>query len=173
MPLPSTHLAVGLALGILAYLLDMSDPNILLVSLVGSIFPDIDIVTGHHRITPTHSLLWPIVILICSFIFRKFSRRVSSYLRWFSINYMVHIILDLFNWYVPILYPLSDSCIWVNVAPGLSTHGVYIANSVHVSACVSLPSGIPHLQDVELVPIGILVLAVLILLYLRHYYSRR
>ncbi len=162
MPLPSVHVAVGIVLGLLAYIIDLRELLILVVCVIGSVCPDFDIFSGHHRVTPSHSIIVPLCLFLISTLLRGRGRKI---VRWFSIAYLSHIVLDLFNWYVPLLYPLLDLCVWIHVAPAITAHGIVIYHTIEVVPCQSLPSGIPHLQDEELAPMGILFILVLALLY--------
>ena len=167
MPLPSVHIAVGIVLGLLAYVIDFRNPLILVACVIGSVCPDFDVLSGHHRITVSHSLIIPISLLLVTLLLRGKCRKI---VRWFSLAYLSHIILDLFNWYVPILYPILNVCVWVHVAPALTVHGLVIYHVISVISCRELPSGIPHLQDEELAPMGILFILVFVVLY---YVQRR
>lgn len=99
---PHIHLLLGI---ILAKSLELKDLPLLLF-ILGSLFPDIDIILGilwkkNHRTFITHfPMIWLILTLISAFL------KLEIY--WFFVAGFIHLLVDVLDWEVYLLMPFSN-----------------------------------------------------------------
>lgn len=101
-----THLAAGALSALVAYKLGLSHQPIELVigALATACLPDVDqqVKLLRHR-GPSHSLLWPIILIIASGYYSQ------SLLLGAAIGLISHLLIDLFNGKgIEIIWPISD-----------------------------------------------------------------
>ncbi len=105
--MPHVHLLLGITgVNILAYWGQTSYHSIYF--LLGSVFPDIDsffnllIKKNSHRQLLTH---FPLVYLVTAFFFGIWGHMM---LFWFFIGALIHVLVDIWDWEIFILAPLSS-----------------------------------------------------------------
>ncbi len=88
----------------------------LLLALIG-IAPDLDVVAHIHR-SATHSLVLSLIlafpIFISSFWFDTM-KRMRVVIALAILLYVLHLVMDLFTGYVPILWPLTDRSYYLDL----------------------------------------------------------
>ncbi|NPB00933.1 MAG: hypothetical protein GXO10_06115 [Crenarchaeota archaeon] len=164
MPSLSVHLLIGLSLFLLCYLISR-DVLAAFLSLVCAIIPDADALFGVHRCFIVHNLMIPVLLISISVVLKIFKRvRTARKILWAGIGYLSHILFDMFTWYVALLYPISNLCVWieslVKYNGGLA---VAVEFHTHVKSCSLLPTGVPSMSDKILIPVAAFILAIVIL----------
>ncbi len=118
MPEPLLHFAVTFTLAKTRYDLKWS----IILGIIGLI-PDLDVIIRIHR-WATHSII--LVTLAITPIY-LLARRKSDWVRWIVVaSYLAvtgHILLDLFQAYTPILYPLTTYIYQIKLELGVIIQG--------------------------------------------------
>ncbi len=163
MPSLSVHLLIGLCLFLLCYF-TTRDPVAGFLSLICAILPDADALFGVHRCFIVHNFLVPIILLLLSIILRSLGRyRSSRIMFWAGIGYLSHILFDMFTWYVAVLYPISNLCIWIkSIVRYSGMLRVGLQFSISTVSCSSLPVGVPSMSDKILIPVAVFVFLILV-----------
>ena len=142
MPEPLLHFAVTFSLAKTKYDFKWS----ILLSLAGLI-PDLDVLIRIHR-WATHSLILTTLILIPIYLLAK---RKSSKAKWLILAIYLaitgHIMMDIFQAYTPILFPLTTDVYQVNIEMGVVIEGG-ISTQLNMGIS-SLPNKFTHFQALD------------------------
>ena len=175
MPSLSVHLLIGLSFFLLCYFTSR-DLLASFLSLICAVIPDADALFGVHRCFIVHNFLEPILLLILSTIFRFARRyRAANLSLWAGLGYLSHIFFDMFTWYVAVLYPILDICVWTKVLVDYSGKlNINLHLSLSTAPCSSLPTRVPYMTDKILIPVAVFVLLIVVVsaLYARARGSR-
>ena len=93
----------------------------LLISLI-AILPDLDVLVHVHR-SMSHSIL--VILLVCTPILLLVYRFKTKYFKLAVLALLAllsHPLMDLFQTYTPILYPLLDRSLWVKIDGSVLIH---------------------------------------------------
>lgn len=113
------HLFIPLVILLLFYKqFNIDFKKVLIFSFV-AVLPDADYFFPPHR-----ALIHNVFILIIPFLFLILKKDMRETLIIICFYYLTHLILDIFNGGIYILYPIYDKVIFVNMGIGLSFHNL-------------------------------------------------
>jgi len=108
---PLLHLAIPLAsLGLVGL-----DRRKILVACAAALVPDLDALFYVHR-SFTHSVVVLAVIAIPALVLTRKHRGARLLILLASYGVLTHLVLDMFSWYTPLLWPVVDDSLRVSAA---------------------------------------------------------
>jgi len=110
---------------------DLDTRKAAFVSVI-ALTPDLDVLFHVHR-SPAHSAIILAVATIPLLLLTRRHRALRTLVMLGALGILMHLILDLFQYYIPILWPLSGQSFWISGGLALYTDdGMFVTSSIRL-----------------------------------------